>query len=471
MDLSWECDICGYIYEEMSEGTRFEDLPEDWECPICGAPKSQFSQVDQQPQENAEITLSPETDESEYLQEWSRTSDETETRMAAIHKIAISGQSLIEPMGTKGGRVSWDDILIKGAQLSRIPLNPEDQVNTSTILGPSAKQPLVIETPIIVSHMSFGALSREAKIALAKGSAAEKTAMCSGEGGVLPDSLENSYRYIFEYVPHQYSVTEELLRSVDAIEIKIGQSAKPGMGGHLPGLKVTEEIADVRGFPAGKDIHSPAHFNDIRNLAELKQKVEWLRVISEGRPIGIKLAAGQIEADLAIALGAKPDFITIDGRPGATGAAPKFIKDSTSIPTIFALFRACKFLKEQKADDVSLVITGGLRISSDFAKALALGADAIALASAALIACGCQQYRICNTGNCPVGIATQDPILRKRLDIEESARRLSNFLRVSTEELCSFARLTGNSDIHKLAVSDLCTLNSEISNHTDISHV
>jgi glutamate synthase domain-containing protein 2 len=319
--------------------------------------------------------------------------------------------------------------------------------------------------------MSFGALSREVKLALAKGSAAVRTAMCSGEGGIFPDSMQNSHKYIFEYVPNRYSVTDENLKQVDAIEIKIGQSAKPGMGGHLPANKVTKEIAEVRGFPEGIDIVSPARFDDIKNKDDLKKKVDWLREKSGGKPIGIKLAAGHIEADLAIALYAGADFITIDGKPGATGSSPKFVKRASSVPTIFALYRARKYLDDNGASGVSLMITGGLRISSDFIKALALGADAIALGTAALMACGCQQYRICHTGKCPVGITTQDPELRKRLDVTESAKRLQNFLNVSTEELKDFARLTGNANVHDLTMDDLCTVNSEISTHTDIEHI
>jgi len=329
---------------------------------------------------------------------------------------------------------------------------------------------LVIDTPVYITHMSFGVLSREVKIALAKGSAAAKTAMCSGEGGILEDELQAAHKYIFEYVPNQYSVTDENLQRVDAIELKIGQSAKPGMGGHLPGNKVTAEIAAVQGRAEGADIISPARFEDIRTRDDLKRQVDRLRERSGGKPIGVKIAAGNVEADLAFALSAEPDFITVDGRAGATGAAPKTVKDATSIPTIFAICRARKFLDERNADNVSLMITGGLRISSDFAKAIALGADAVAIGTAALIACGCQQYRICNTGKCPVGITSQNPDLRARLQIDESARRWENFLTVCTEELKTFARLTGNDDIHRLAIPDLCTTNSEISNHTDIEH-
>ena len=220
------------------------------------------------------------------------------------------------------------------------------------------------------------------------------------------------------------------------------------MGGRLPAEKVTAEIAAMRGYPEGSDILSPAAFEDILNRDDLKEKVRWLREKSGGRPIGVKIAAGDIEEDLEVILYAEPDYITIDGRPGATAAALKYIKAATSVPTIFALYRARKYLDEHGAKDVSLVITGGLRVSSDFAKALALGADAVAIGTAALMACACQQYRLCHTGLCPVGVTTQKPELRRRLQPDISARQLEHFLRVSTDELRDFARLTGNDDVH-----------------------
>jgi glutamate synthase domain-containing protein 2 len=400
-----------------------------------------------------------------------KTMAEAEPYFADIQEIARSSRTMDEPMRTKEPVISWDQILIKGAQLAKTPLNHGEPVNTKTVIGPRAGTPLVIETPIYISHMSFGALSKEAKTALAKGSAAVETLICSGEGGILPEEFDAAYRYIFEYVPNKYSATEENLQKVDAIEIKIGQSAKPGLGGHLPGKKVTSEIARIRGFKEGDDIISPSHFEDIQSREDLKDRVDWLREASGGKPIGIKLAAGDLEADLEVAVYAGPDFITIDGRAGATGSAPKFVKASTSIPTLFAIYRARKYLDEKGGTDISLTITGGLRVSSDFAKALALGADAVAISTSALIAIGCQQYRVCNTGKCPMGIATQDPELRRRLDIDQAAQNLENFLRVSTEELKDFARLTANSDVHGLAASDLCTTNSEISNYTTIAHV
>ena len=466
------CSVCEYVHDEAKSGQNWDDLPEDWVCPVCESPKNYFSKSDEAdpvPEANAEDT-EIESDAPAMI-DLQKTMAEAEPYFADIQEIARSNRTVDEPMRTKEPVISWDQILIKGAQLAKTPLDKEAPVNTRTVIGARAETPVVIETPIYISHMSFGALSKEAKIALAKGSAALQTIICSGEGGILPEEFDAAYRYVFEYVPNQYSATEENLKNVDAIEIKIGQSAKPGMGGHLPGKKVTPEIAKIRGFKEGEDIFSPSHFKDIRSREDLKQRVNWLREASRGRPVGIKLAAGDIEADLAFAVYAEPDFITLDGRAGATGSAPKFVKASTSIPTLFAIYRARKYLDENDAREISLMITGGLRISSDFAKALALGADAVAISTSALIAIGCQQYRVCNTGKCPMGIATQDPELRRRLDIDLAAQRLENFLRVSTEELKDFARLTGNNDVHGLAVSDLCTTSSEISGHTAIAHV
>jgi glutamate synthase domain-containing protein 2/rubredoxin len=472
------CRICQYVYDEKIEGTPFEELPMDWVCPVCGAAKSEFDPLDDAPEpagpppapESSAPAPAEKARERKGIDDFRRASDELETRMADIHRMALTGESIIEPMRTGKPVVTWDDILIKGAQLARLPLNREEPVDAMTVIGPRAKKPMVVGTPVIVSHMSFGALSKEAHLALARGSAEAGTALSSGEGGILPEVLDLANKFIFEYVPNRYSATPENLERVDAVEIKFGQSAKPGMGGHLPGGKVTAEIAAIRGFPEGADIISPSRFPDIATREDLRRKIEELRALSKGRPVGIKLAAGHIEADLEFALSAGPDFITIDGRAGATGAAPKLIKDATSIPTIYALDRARRYFEGRGIKDVTLIATGGLRVSSDFAKALALGADAVAIGTAALMAIGCQQFRICDTGRCPIGIATQDPGLRARLDIEEAARGLANFLRVSTEELRDFARLTGNDSVHKLSVRDLVTTSSEISAHTSIEH-
>lgn len=463
------CTVCETEYDEDKEEIAWNDLPSDWICPVCESGKGFWRRVGAEP--DTSLDTQKTTKEGIPSFEPIKSEDTHEILLTDIDAIAETGHSIIEPMQTKVSLIRWEDILIQGAQLSRTPLNHEQPVETTTVIGPQAARPLVISTPIIISHMSFGALSKEAKIALARGSYEVKTAIGSGEGGILPESFDNAYKYIFEYVPNRYSVTDDNLQSVDAIEIKFGQSAKPGMGGHLPGSKVTTEVAGIRGFAEGVDIISPAHFEDIRTREELKEKVTWLREASEGKPIGIKLAAGHIEEDLDFALYARPDFITLDGRAGGTGASPKYVKGSVGIPTPFAVYRARKYLNQMKAHHVSLICTGGLRVSPDFAKALAMGADAVAISTSALIAIGCRQYRICDTGRCPVGIATHDPELRERFDIEHAVMRLRNFLSVSTKELADFARLTGNSSVHGLSVNDLRTTNSEISSHTDILHV
>ncbi|HDQ08734.1 MAG TPA: glutamate synthase [Methanoculleus sp.] len=492
----YRCNVCN-VFEYDTEqgnsltgikpGTLPKDFPEDWKCPICSSDKTHLKLLPRAgPVESVSETFTcpvcgasgvlsishvHKEDVSGYLGEWVRQSDDLEVTMQEIHTISATGESIIEPMRTKKPVISWDDILIKGAQIARIPLNSDVPVNTRTVIGPRAEQPMVIETPIYVTHMSFGALSKEVKMALAKGSAAVGTAMGSGEGGILPEARQYAYRYILEYVPNRYSITEENLRAADAIEIKLGQSVEPGMGARLPAEKVTPEIARIRGYPEGTDIISPASHSDIRSPEDLKEKVRWLREKSGGRPIGVKIAAGDLEEDLEVILTAGPDFITIDGRPGASGAAPKSVKDATSVPTIYSLYRARNYLDSHDARDITLIITGGLRVSADFAKALALGADAIAIGTAALMAAACQQYRLCDTGKCPVGVTTQNPELRERLKVDISARKLENFLRVSTEELRDFARLTGNDDVHALKLRDLCTTNSEISQHSKIRHV
>ena len=457
--MIYRCLICGHIHNEESTGTLLVNLEK---CPVCGQKIENFVEA-------AKSKRPESTDDLAYPMEYAK-SDKNVRAMDLIHEMAMSAKSVISAMGTDLNMPGWDDILIMGCQLNPQPLEGDVDVNTRTVIGKSAKKPLVIETPIYVTHMSFGALSREMKIALSKATSVVKTAQCSGEGGILAEEKENAYRYIFEYVPNRYSLSDENLKSCDAIEIKIGQSTKPGLGGQLEGVKVTEEIAGIRNIPEGRDIHSPATIHGISTKEDLKNLVDELRLKSKGRPIGLKLAAGRIEDDLEHAVYSGADFVTLDGRGGSTGASPKIIRDATSVPTVYALSRARRFL-DYNGSDMSLIITGGLRISSDFAKALAMGADAVAIGTAALMAGACQQYRICQSGQCPLGVTTQDANLRKRLDIEKAAKRVENFLNVSTQELKTFARITGHRDVHDLNVSDLKTLNSEISDFTNVEHV
>lgn len=456
------CTICGYVYEG-------EQAPND--CPVCHNPKEKFRE---EPMGQANAAFEGSSMQAEpsldlnYDKNLYRV-DESCRYMEEIHQMAVTGKSISGAMGTKMPMPNWDDILLLGAQLNPPPLEEDEPVTTMTVIGKHAKKPMILDQPVYISHMSFGALSKEVKVALAKGAAMAKTAMCSGEGGILPEEKAASYKYIFEYIPNKYSVTDENLRSADAIEIKIGQGTKPGMGGHLPGEKVTAEIAALRGKKQGEDVQSPSKFPELNSKEDLKEMVSMLRARSDGRPIGIKIAAGRIERDLEYCVYAEPDFITVDGRGGATGSSPFFLREATSVPTIYALCRARKYLDSVNSD-ISLIITGGLRVSSDVAKALAMGADAVAVASAALIAAACQQYRICGTGNCPVGIATQDPKLRERLKTEQAAKRVANYLNVTKEELKTFARITGHASVHDLNVCDLVTINKEISEFTNIPH-
>ncbi len=449
------CSVCGYVHEGA-------EPPE--ECPVCHQPGEKFREASLEQERHQQA----EDNGLAYDRNLYRV-DESCRYMEEIHQMAVTANTISGAMGTKMSMPDWDDILILGAQLNPAPLNVGDPVSTMTVIGKNAKKPMILDHPVYISHMSFGALSKEIKVALAKGSAMAKTAMCSGEGGILPEEREASYKYIFEYIPNKYSVTDENLRRADAIEIKIGQGTKPGMGGHLPGEKVTEEIARLRGKKQGQDVQSPSKFPELNSKEDLREMVTMLRDRSDGRPIGIKIAAGRIERDLEYCVYAEPDFITVDGRGGATGSSPLLLREATTVPTVYALYRARKYL-DAVHSDISLVITGGLRVSSDVAKALAMGADAVAVASAALMAAACQQYRICGTGNCPVGIATQDEELRKRLKVDSSAQRVANYLNVTKEELKLFARITGHSSVHDLCVDDLVTLNREISEFTNIPH-
>ena len=480
----YRCRFCGSIYDEEKEGVPVSDLKV---CPVCMVTADKLVKAEdggagaKAPDREKEKPVKKDGtreacqdcggstgEAAAYDPEYART--QTDARyMDEIHEMAVKGQSIIAAMGTQMPMPGWDDILFLGAQLNPMPLDEHAPVKTETIIGKLAAKPMVLDHPVYISHMSFGALSRETKTALSRGSAMARTAMCSGEGGILPEEKAAAYKYIFEYVPNQYSVTDENLREADAIEIKIGQGTKPGMGGHLPGGKVTPEIAAIRNKPLGQDVISPSRFPGIDTKEDLKALVDRLRLVSGGRPIGIKIAAGRIEKDLEFCVYAGPDFITIDGRGGATGASPKIIRDSTSVPTIYALYRARKYL-DQAGCGAQLVITGGLRVSSDFAKALAMGADAVAIASAALMAAACQQYRICGTGRCPVGVATQDEKLRSRFKEDAAAQRVANFLRVSLEEIKTFARITGHDNIHDMDADDLCTVSREISEFTNIRH-
>jgi len=351
----------------------------------------------------------------------------------------------------------WDDIQFVTAQLSTMPLLDEDRVGTEVVIGPNAQKPLTLKIPLLVSDMSFGALSEEAKVALAMGAEQAGTGICSGEGGMLAEEQAANSRYFYELASARFGFAMDKVQRCQAFHFKGGQGAKTGTGGHLPGEKVKGKIAQVRGLKEGQAAVSPPRFPDWKDLKPIKQFAAKVREATGGIPIGYKLSAQHIEADIDAALEVGVDYIILDGRGGGTGAAPLLFRDNISVPTIPALARARHHLDRLDRKDITLVITGGLRIPADFAKALALGADAIAVSNAAIQAIGCIGMRACHTNNCPVGIATQKEHLRQRLDVVESAKRLNNFFNASVELMKVMARACGHTHLNQFNAGDLTT--------------
>ncbi|GAB5408452.1 MAG: glutamate synthase-related protein [Balneolaceae bacterium] len=364
----------------------------------------------------------------------------------------------------------WESIQFLPAQLATRPLLDEEEVSTKVTIGPKAKKPLRLDIPVFVSDMSFGALSREAKIALSKGAELAGTGICSGEGGMLPAEQEANSKYFYELASGKFGFSWDKVQKSQAFHFKGGQGAKTGTGGHLPGNKVTKEIAEVRGLNEGETAISPAAFPDLFTAEDFRKFAEEVREKTGGIPVGFKIAASHVEADIDFALEVGVDYIILDGRGGGTGSAPTVLRNNINVPTIPALARARKHLDKVGANDVTLVITGGLRVAEDFAKAMMLGADAIAVSNSALQAIGCLGMRACNSNNCPVGIATQKEGLRKRLIIDSSANQLKNFFEASTELVKVVARSCGHNDISKFNPNDLSTIDYDIHRLTGINY-
>jgi glutamate synthase domain-containing protein 2/CDGSH-type Zn-finger protein len=395
-----------------------------------------------------------------------------------IHELAKHGLSKVGhhgPMGAMGVPRSdlphWDDIQILAAQFATKPKLDDAPVGTKLIIGPNAKKPLTLDIPIFVSDMSFGALSEEAKIALARGADQAGTGICSGEGGMLPEEQQANQRYFYELASARFGYREELLSKVQAFHFKGGQGAKTGTGGHLPANKVTEKIAEVRRLPEGEPAISPSTFKDLVTAEDFLRFSDRVREVTGGIPIGMKLSANHIEQDIAFALEAGVDYIILDGRGGGTGAAPLIFRDNISVPTIPALARARRFLDQQSRADVTLIVTGGLRTPADFVKALCLGADGIAISNSAIQAIGCIAARICHTNNCPAGIATQNPELRARLDIETAANQLNNFFAASVNLMQVMARACGHDDLNQFSLNDITTWKRDMTELSGISYV
>ena len=392
-----------------------------------------------------------------------------EPTVARIHELARDGLSKLGHHGEMGSMgvpraelPHWDDIQILTAQMANKPLLDDVPVATSVTIGPRAQKPLSLDIPLFVSDMSFGALSEEAKIALAKGAELAGTGICSGEGGMLAEEKAENSRYFYELASAQFGWNISHVNKVQAFHFKGGQGAKTGTGGHLPGEKVEGKIAQVRGLKPGQDAISPATFLDLQTPADFRKLGDEVREHSGGIPIGFKLSANHIEDDIDFALEAGADYIILDGRGGGTGAAPLIFRDHISVPTIPALARARHHLDAKSGRDITLVITGGLRVAEDFAKAMALGADAIAVSNSAMQAVGCVAARMCNSNNCPVGVATQKPELRQRLDIKVGAERLARFFGASIELMQVLARACGHNSLTKFNKKDVTTWKREM---------
>ncbi len=363
----------------------------------------------------------------------------------------------------------WDDIQFLTAQLATLPQLDDVDVSSEVVIGPKAKKPLTLKIPLFVSDMSFGALSEEAKTALAKGAEMAETGICSGEGGMLPEEQAENSRYFYEYASARFGYSIDKVKKCQAFHFKGGQGAKTGTGGHLPGNKVKGKIAEVRGLSEGETAISPPRFPDWDDIKYIKDFAAMIKEETGGIPVGYKLSAQHIEKDIDAALDIGCDYIILDGRGGGTGAAPLIFRDNISVPTIPALTRARKHL-DKTDKDITLIITGGLRIPADFAKALALGADAIAVSNSAIQAIGCLGMRACHTNNCPVGIATQRKDLRARLIIDESAKRLANFFNASVDLMKVLARACGYTSLNQFNKDNVTTFKRDMASLTGIHY-
>lgn len=393
-----------------------------------------------------------------------------EPTVAFIHELARDGLSKIGhhgPMAAMGvprkDLPHWDQIQFMVSQMARQPLLDDAEVSTELVIGPEAEKTLVLDIPLFVSDMSFGSLSEEAKVAMSRGAELAGTGICSGEGGMLPAEQHENSRYFYELASAKFGYDEALLSNVQAFHFKGGQGAKTGTGGHLPAIKNVGKISEVRGLEPGTPAISPATFTDIHTVEDFRQFGDRVREVSGGIPIGFKLSANHIEEDIDFALQAGADYIILDGRGGGTGAAPTLFRDHISVPSIPAIARARHILDQRGAGGrVTLIATGGLRLAQDFAKAMALGADGVAIANSAMQAIGCVAARICNTDLCPTGVATQNPELRQRLSVETSARKLATFMNASVELMKVLARACGHSSLSDFNRDDIATWHHDL---------
>jgi glutamate synthase domain-containing protein 2 len=378
---------------------------------------------------------------------------------------AETGKHRIRGCGSTKKFPNFDDLLILPSQLSRLSIDTyREDCRTQTVLGRRfAKKPLVIETPIMISGMSYGALSKEAKTALAKSTQIVGTSINNGEGGLLPEERENSYKQVVQITPSRMGFSLRNIEAADALEIICGIGAKPGLSGHLMGSKITKEIAAFRQLPEGIDLHSHPRHGDIFGADDMVLKIQELRDVTDWQiPIFVKIAAGRVREDVKIAAKTGADGIVVDGSEGGTGAAPVMASTHLGIPTLPAVVQAVRALEEMGVrDEVSLIISGGIKDGSDVAKALALGADAVAIGTGAMVAMGCVVCLRCHEGKCAFGIGTQDPELRKRLDIDGAAQRVANYIQAMTNEATLLAKAAGKTSLANMEREDLRSLTLE----------
>jgi glutamate synthase domain-containing protein 2 len=410
--------------------------------------------------------------------------------LAYIHQAAESGLYDIRGLGAKRRVPSFDDLVFLTASISRYPLEGyREKCVTKTVLGTRfAKRPIEIEIPITVAGMSFGALSANVKEALGTAATQCGTSTTTGDGGMTPEERKSSKTLIYQCLPSRYGFNPDDLRQADAIEMVIGQGAKPGGGGMLLGQKVSPRVAAMRTLPEGIDQRSACRHPDWTGPDDLAIKLEELREITDWQvPLFVKLGATRVRDDVKLAVKSGADVIVLDGMQGGTAATQQVFIEHAGIPTLAALPLAVEALDEMNVmGEVQLIISGGIRTGADVAKALALGADAVSIGQGVLMALGCNRpdYQTsagsrdaradyealgtapgychhCHTGRCPVGITTQDAVLEQRLTPAEGARRLRNYLNVLTMELTTLARACGKSNVHHLEREDLVALTIE----------
>ncbi|MFZ5937256.1 glutamate synthase [Pseudomonas putida] len=398
-----------------------------------------------------------------------------------IQRAAETGIYDIRGGGTKRRVPHFDDLLLLGASVSRYPLEGyREKCGTDVVLGNRfAKKPIHLKIPVTIAGMSFGALSANAKEALGRGATIAGTSTTTGDGGMTPEERGQSQHLVYQYLPSRYGMNPDDLRKADAIEIVLGQGAKPGGGGMLLGMKVTERVAGMRTLPIGVDQRSACRHPDWTGPDDLAIKIAEIREITDWeKPIYVKIGASRPYYDVKLAVKAGADVIVLDGMQGGTAATQEVFIEHVGIPILPAIPQAVQALQEMGMHrKVQLIVSGGIRNGADVAKAMALGADAVAIGTAALIALGDNHPRLdgelkkigssagfyddWQNGRDPAGITTQDPELAKRLNPEEAGRRLANYLRVLVLEAQTMARACGKSHLHNLDPEDLVALTVE----------